>query len=236
MQRDSSVAMVAVLTGVLLLSSTPVHASLGKAAPDKDEVVALKDQVAALQGKIEVLEQKLGAQSGPGVPVAASVGTSYSVNPAGSVGYSYDPFVMMDAMEQNMQAMMGQFAPGTGMMPRARNSLGAFSPDYDIKESGQAYIITFDMPGMDKAKINVEVKEGVLLVSGERSSEAEASQGSKVYRQQRSFGYFSRRIPLPKDAMSDGVQARYDNGVLIVTVNKKEAASKKDAAQKVEVK
>ena len=117
-----------------------------------------------------------------------------------------------------------------------RNRAGVLSPDYDIKENDKAYVLTFDMPGMDKSKISVEVKEGVLMVSGERSSESQEDQGNKVYRQQRSFGYFSRSIMLPENVDPNAVQAKYDNGVLTVTVGKKEEAQKKAASRKVEIK
>ena len=105
-----------------------------------------------------------------------------------------------------------------------------------MKATDKVYIISFDMPGMDKAKINVEVKNGVILVSGERSSESKEDQGGKFYRQERSFGYFSRSIPLPEDAKPESLVAKYENGVLTLTIDKKEAVKKVPVQQKIEVK
>ncbi|MBF0595328.1 MAG: Hsp20/alpha crystallin family protein [Candidatus Omnitrophica bacterium] len=227
MEQDSKMLWGMVLCGVVVLSASGAYAGVDKPAAGKDEVSQLKAQVAELQGKIAGLEQKLSEQSAPPAPVHAAA----VVVPAGFGAYN-DPFAAMQEMEQNMQAMMGQ--NGMGVVP-SHNSQGLFSPDYDIKDNGSSYVMTFDMPGMDKSKINVEVKDGVLQVSGERSSESQ-SRGDKMYRQQRSFGYFSRSIMLPKDAKPEGVQAKYENGVLTVTVDKKEAVPKKEAAQKVDVK
>ena len=133
-----------------------------------------------------------------------------------------------------MQSLMGQsFGRGN---PVARGHASSFAPDYDVKATDKAYLISFDMPGMDKAKINVEVKNGTILVSGERSSETKEDQGGKFYRQERSFGYFSRSIPLPEDARPESLVAKYDNGVLLLTIEKKDAGKKVLPQQKIEVK
>ncbi|MBF0121954.1 MAG: Hsp20 family protein [Candidatus Omnitrophica bacterium] len=196
------------------------------AASDED-VAALKKQVAELQAKVVVLEKKLIDSNEPaGDPLAYEL---------------MDPFSEMRAMQQQMDALMGTqfggYGPARGRGFRAVAPQITFNPDYDMKETDKAYVITFDMPGMDKSKINVEIKNGVLVISGERLSESKESQGNKVYRQERSFGYFSRVIPLPKNAKADSVQAKYDNGVLIVTVDKKEVlAPKAEEQKKIEVK
>ncbi|MBF0387824.1 MAG: Hsp20/alpha crystallin family protein [Candidatus Omnitrophica bacterium] len=209
-----------VVTGLLVLSGAgPVLGAVQAAnntapqtiAIEKSELQALQARVAELQGKIDQLEHK--------------------------AGYDNDPFAMIDSMEQNMQAMLlGPYGPGAGLVLSPNAHRGLVNPDYDIKDNGRAYELIFDMPGMDKAKINVSVNNGFLQVSGERSSESSEGQGNKMYRQQRSFGYVSRSIMLPKDARPDSVQAKYDNGVLKVTVDKKEPAAQKNAPVKVEVK
>lgn len=203
------------------------------AAGNTDEVAKLKAQVVELQNKIVGLEQKLAAQ-------AASASSSVvSRTPAAPQTVSYimddDPFAMMEAMDRQMQAMMSASGMGLTPMVKGHGRQGVFNPDYDMKETDKAYVLSFDMPGMDKPKISVEIKDGSLLVSGERSTESKEGQGDKYYRQQRSFGYFSRVIPMPKDIDDNSVQAKYDNGVLTVTVAKKEPP-KKQPAQKVEIK
>ncbi|MBF0331686.1 MAG: Hsp20/alpha crystallin family protein [Candidatus Omnitrophica bacterium] len=210
------------------LASTLLMAGLmaGSAqAAATDDISALKDQVAQLQAKVMVLEEQL-AQKPLGQPQV-----SHSI-PVMNEDFM-DPFEQMAAMDQQMQGMMsGVGLPMNTMKPHA----AFFKPDYDIKATDKGYLISFDMPGMDKAKINVEVKNGALLVSGERSSEDKEEQKGKFYRQQRSFGYFSRAIPLPQDVKPETVTAKYENGVLNITVDKKDAAQQAPVKQKIEVK
>jgi HSP20 family protein len=192
-------------------------------ARSNEDVNALKDQVSQLQAKVVALEKQLADQQGEPVVQTRSAMRTYD---------PLDPFAEMEAMEQQIQAMMAR--PSLSSMLRSHTA--SFAPDYDVKATDKAYIISFDMPGMDKAKINVEVKNGVILVSGERSSETKEDQGGKFYRQERSFGYFSRSIPLPEDGKAESLVAKYDNGVLTLTIDKKEAAKKVPAQQKIEVK
>jgi len=197
-------------------------------AKGNEDVNTLKDQVSELQAKVVELEKQLADHQGK--PVVQG--------PSSNVGYNpMDPFAQMDAMEQQMQAMMARpFAIGFSANPMSRGHGASFAPDYDVKATDKAYTISFDMPGMEKAKINVEVKNGVILVSGERSSETKEDQGGKFYRQERSFGYFSRSIPLPEDGKPESLVAKYENGVLTLTIDKKEAVKKAPAQQKIEVK
>ncbi len=196
-------------------------------AASDEEVAALKKQVSELQAQVGNLQKKLADAHDAGEAPAA-----YD---------AVDPFAEMRAMQRQMDALMGIQLNGYGPV-RTMGFQGAprqmaFNPDYDIKETDKSYVVTFDIPGMDKAKINVEIKDGVLLISGERASESKESQGNKFYRQERSFGYFSRAIPLPKNTKSDTVQAKYDNGVLTVMVDKKEPLKPKaQESKKIEVK
>ncbi len=89
----------------------------------------------------------------------------------------------------------------------------------DIKDNKDKYIITMDIPGMEKDNINVEVKNKNLLVSGERNNQNEES-GGNYYKQERSFGYFSQALPLPADANDSGISVAYDKGVLTIEVPK----------------
>lgn len=208
----------------LLLTGSPAHVS----AAGNDDVNALKDQVAQLQAKVVELEKQLADQRGRPAPQRQRAMTAYDLA---------DPFAQMEAMEQQMEALMTRpFGMGLMGSPLMRGHAASFAPDYDVKATDKAYIISFDMPGMDKAKINVEVKNGVILVSGERSSETKEDQGGKFYRQERSFGYFSRTIPLPEDGKPESLAAKYENGVLTLTIDKKDAVNKAPAQQKIEVK
>lgn len=197
-------------------------------AANTNDTTALKKEITTLQSRVAELEQK---QSAKEPAVAASHPPLMPLNDEDLD----DPFAEMDAVQRRMNNLMAQQFSGSGI---GGLSLLAFNPGYDIKGTDKTYVFTFDMPGMDKSKINIEIKNRILLISGERSTATEDNDHkSHFYRQQRSFGYFSRSIPLPRDAETDGIQAKYNNGVLTVIIDKKEAAQKKeDTSQKIDVK
>ena len=102
----------------------------------------------------------------------------------------------------------------------------SFVPAVDFSEDGKAFHLSVDLPGMKKEDVTVELKEGVLTVSGKR----EASRREGGFSEKR-YGSFQRSFTLPKLGDSTNVQAKFDNGVLNITVIKKEAAQ----AKKIEV-
>lgn len=93
-----------------------------------------------------------------------------------------------------------------------------FAPALDVKETESEYEVHFDIPGVNKEELKIEVRDNALFVTGERKRE-EKHEGDFV-RYERVFGRFERSIQLPKDIESEGVSATYDHGVLTVTVPK----------------
>lgn len=126
----------------------------------------------------------------------------------------WDPFEDMRSIQERMDQMFSQSFGGSGF------GGGAFDPQTDLKETDTHFIITMDLPGMDKEKISVEAKDGLIHISGERNS-SNSEEGEQFYRQERSFGYFSRAIPVPEGAEIDSIDAKYDNGVLTIKIDKK---------------
>ncbi|MBN1322082.1 MAG: Hsp20/alpha crystallin family protein, partial [Thermoleophilia bacterium] len=74
--------------------------------------------------------------------------------------------------------------------------------------------------------ISIEVQDNVLTVSGERRFQEEVKE-DKYYRIERRYGSFSRSIALPQTVQEDGIEAKYENGVLEVVVPKAEIAKPK---------
>lgn len=96
-----------------------------------------------------------------------------------------------------------------------------FSPALDFEERGDSYLVTVDLPGLRKEDIHLDLREGVLTISGERLQEAS---GEERYRE-RPFGNFSRSLALPSQVDESKIDAHFVAGVLNVTLPK-QAGSK----------
>ena len=100
----------------------------------------------------------------------------------------------------------------------------------DIEESEKYILFSFDLPGLSEKDISIEVKEGVLVISGERTEELSDKSVRKF--KGRRFGSFNQSFGLPKSVDQEKIEADYTNGVLKILLPKTEVAQPK----KVEVK
>lgn len=91
-------------------------------------------------------------------------------------------------------------------------------PLTDITETAEAHLIIMDLPGMSKEAIKVQSKGGILIISGSIEDDADFTHGG--YRERLS-GDFEREFEIPADADVSKAKAKYDNGVLTITVPKK---------------
>jgi len=107
-------------------------------------------------------------------------------------------------------------------LPTARSSVtGAWTPVADIWETSEAYRIDLEIPSVPAEAVDVAVDEGVLVIAGERARAAR-TEGERNHRLERRAGQFSRRFRLPEDADADGISARMVNGVLEVSIARRE--------------
>ena len=109
----------------------------------------------------------------------------------------------------------------------------AWSPVVDIEESGEAYTIRAELPGLSKEKVKVTVENGVLTLSGERDLERRV-ETKTFHRVERSHGSFSRSFTLPEDVDSTCVVANFKDGLLEIQVAKREEALPKSIEVRVE--
>jgi len=206
------IGLVQIVLGVVLV------VGLGSRAWG-DDTAQLKDQVKVLQERIDQLEAQLTNKPqvvGPAMMPAMM-----------TPGYDQwnDPFRQMMLMREQMDRNMHQAFAQTG----------EFSPRMDMKQTDKEYLVTMDIPGMDRNKINIESKGDMLVISGERQSETKDS-NNQYYQQERSFGSFMQAIPLPEDARRDQIEAKYENGVLIVRITRQKQEEKKAESKKIIVK
>jgi HSP20 family protein len=110
---------------------------------------------------------------------------------------------------------------------------GAFNPKVDIVEKDKEIKISAELPGMDDKDIDVSISRDTLTIKGEKKEEKE-DKGKDYFRMERSYGAFSRTIPLPKDVDTDKVKAEFKKGVLTVILPKTSEAIKE--TKKIQIK
>ena len=118
------------------------------------------------------------------------------------------------------------FKPRWKAAPAAARHHNEYHPSVDIVETGEAYALEFDLPGFTRDDIKVSVNDGVLKVSGERTRNVEKD--DRYYRYfERPKGEFSRSFKLPDSIDKSGVSADCNNGLLSISLPKKEESRPK---------
>lgn len=104
---------------------------------------------------------------------------------------------------------------------KAQPSRESFTPAVDILENETSYELQVSLPGLKKEDIQIQLDDNKLTVSGERSYNKEEN-GPKFHRVESGYGKFSRTFTLSNDVQREGIQARFEHGILLVTLLKKE--------------
>lgn len=94
----------------------------------------------------------------------------------------------------------------------------------DVVDHDNSIEARLEIPGVAKEDLNVEVSPGQISISGQRHMSSSREEGGCLI-SERAFGHFRRNIPVPTDVDSENVIAKYENGVLIVTIPKGPEAS-----------
>jgi len=106
------------------------------------------------------------------------------------------------------------------------------SPSVDVYEKDDKYVIDAEIPGLSKEEIKIDVKDGSLTISGEKKYENK-SEDENYIRVERRYGKFERRFNLPENVNVESVSANYKNGVLEVSLPKKEESKPKQIDVKI---
>jgi HSP20 family protein len=115
-------------------------------------------------------------------------------------------------------------APGFYIKPLHGDPLpGPGQIKMDVKENGNAYTLSAEIPGVRKEDIHVTIEGGMVMVRAEVKQE-DSHQDDKQLRNERYFGSVSRGLQLPQDVDSSQAKAKYDNGVLTLTLPKKQGS------------
>lgn len=129
--------------------------------------------------------------------------------------------------------------PDVGLMPKrfsdimddffsdmVSTSRDSFIPSMDISETDNQFLISAELPGMKKEDININLENRRLTISGERKFE-QKEDGETYHRVETRYGSFSRSFQLPNSVDEESVQAKYEDGLLKITIDKTEDKVKK---------
>ena len=124
----------------------------------------------------------------------------------------YDPLASLRAVESAFSRLLTE--------PQSNRP---WAPSVDIYETENELVLKADLPDVDPKAIDVRVENQTLTLAGERKFEA-STHDKGYHRMERSYGNFVRSFAVPNAFDTDQINAAYKNGVLTVTLTKKEAA------------
>ncbi|EMD33200.1 hypothetical protein CERSUDRAFT_118253 [Gelatoporia subvermispora B] len=141
--------------------------------------------------------------------------------------FLYEPFYSLADFDRLFDEAFSARTSGSGangnqqVQRRNDGASRALRPRMDVHEDANANLVTatFELPGLTKENVQIDVHNNVLTISGEsKLSDERDENGWKV--RERRFGKFSRSIPLPQGIKPEEIKAGMDNGVLTVTFPK----------------
>lgn len=133
------------------------------------------------------------------------------------------PFRDFSRYQDRLDKLMNEIMDLRGEMPSA----GAeFSPSCELTEEDKKFLLKVDLPGVKKDDVKVEVSGDRLTIRAERKTEKE-EKDKKRYFSEVSYGNYMRSFSLPQKIDEKSVDAKFDNGVLVVTIPKTEESNAK---------
>lgn len=123
--------------------------------------------------------------------------------------------------QRDLDAMFDDFYRGFGMAPFRSFDVGSdsFSPRVDVVDGETELKISAELPGMDAEDVDLSLTQDVLTIRGEKREESE-DRGKEYHRIERSYGSFTRSVPLPCQVDPGAADATFEKGVLTVTMPK----------------
>ncbi len=144
-----------------------------------------------------------------------------------------DPF---QTFRSEMDRLFDDFLGGLPAFSNLRQSFPAaqvLTPALDVKETEKELVVRADLPGIDGKDVHLTLQNGVLTMQGEKKNEHK-DERENYHLVERSYGSFQRSIRLPETIDEDKVEARFDKGVLTITLPKRPGMVK--TQKKIEIK
>ena len=122
---------------------------------------------------------------------------------------SFSPFGIMRQGLDEMERWLGQWGQGS--------RVGEWSPAIEVFQRGNEYVVRADVPGMTRQDLQVDVGDDAITIRGERREDRKEEREG-VFWTERSYGSFTRVIPLPPGAIADSAKATFNGGVLEIVM------------------
>ena len=121
-------------------------------------------------------------------------------------------------LQREVDRLFDEFARGFGTLAAGNGSL---MPSMDISETDKEFVITAELPGLERKDVEISLEDNVLTIRGEKKIEASPDDKNKnVHVSERSYGVFYRVLELPGKVDPASVQATMSKGVLKITIPK----------------
>ena len=142
---------------------------------------------------------------------------------------------MHSEVDRLFDSVFSHFGTGLPHIFGSPKGSSTLYPSVDIKETKNDYKITVEVPGVEENDLKLELSGSALTIRGEKKHET-AEEGENYYCVERSYGSFCRTLSLPEDAHEDGIDAKFRNGVLTITVPRKQIAKPKQESKVIDIK
>jgi HSP20 family protein len=141
----------------------------------------------------------------------------------------------LNVFQREMNRLFDDFFKGTGIKPWAEEmeALGAFTPQVNMTEDEKSIQVSAELPGLDEKDLEISLSKDSLTIKGEKRQENE-HKDKEAYYLERSFGTFTRVLPIPKDVNTEKAEASFKKGVLTITLPKLDR--EKQSQKKIRIK
>lgn len=163
-------------------------------------------------------------QEGKSLPVARSVAPGFEGSPLVQLQREIDR--LFDEVFRDVS--FSSRGPGRSLAPSAW-----LKPTMDIAANDKEYTVTVELPGVEENDVQVELEGDTLKIRGEKKQEKEETK-KDFYRVERAYGSFQRVLSLPEDADQANIGAKFNKGVLTVSIPRK--ASARTEAKRIPIK
>ena len=134
----------------------------------------------------------------------------------------FNPMRGFEKAQRRMNSFINDLEKGVSF------EMGGFNPRVDITEDDKHMYVHAEMPGIPKENVNISVNEDLMLtIKGEKSKD-ELKESQSYVRTERAYGNFSRSFVLPENVDTENIKAKFENGVLELTLPKIEPPKPKE--------